>query len=242
MQSQVWDKIRKGFKDGLLSGGRAIVELFFPRICIVCGESLMRGEKYMCSACLADFPFSDPDYATQENVLNHFNEYCRPENLFSLFYYNKFSPYKNLIYRIKYRFHKELGVYLGRMLGERIQNECRADCIIPVPLHPEREKIRGFNQAGEIARGISEVLGIEVYDDVIFRIQNNASQTGKSVSERLKNVAHIFELRNPQKITGHHILLVDDVITTGATIGACLEVLTQVEEVRISLGCLAQTV
>jgi len=111
-----------------------------------------------------------------------------------------------------------------------------------VPLHPKREKERGFNQAREIACGMAETIGVDIYDDVLFRVRNNASQTGKNASERLKNVEHIFELRNPAKITGKKVLLVDDVITTGATIGACLQVLAQAGNVRFSLGCLAQTV
>lgn len=242
MARRPWLRIGGRIKDSLLSAGRAVCELFYPRICTVCGESLMKGEMYLCTTCLADFPFSDQDYATQEEVLFHFDVACRPEKLYSLFYYNKFSPYKNLIYRIKYRSHRALGSYLGHLLGEKIKNECEADCIIPVPLHPKREKERGFNQAREIAYGMAETLGVDIYDDVLFRVRNNASQTGKNASERLKNVEHIFELRNPSKIAGKKVLLVDDVITTGATIGACLQVLAQAGNVRFSLGCLAQTV
>lgn len=242
MIRQPWWRIGGWVKDRLLSSGRAVCELFYPRICTVCGESLVKGEEYLCTACLADFPFSDQDYATQEELLLNFDVACRPEKLFSLFYYNKFSPYKNLIYRIKYRSHRSLGVYLGRLLGEKIKNECEADCIIPVPLHPKREKERGFNQAREIAVGMAGVMGVDIYDDVLFRVRNNASQTGKNASERLQNVEHIFELRDPVKIIGKQVLLVDDVITTGATVGACLQVLSQAGNVRFCLGCLAQTV
>lgn len=96
MTRQLGLRIGRWLKDRLLSSGRAVCELFYPRICTVCGESLMKGEVYLCTACLADFPFSDQAYAIQEDVLLNFDAAYRPEKLFSLFYYNKFSPYKNL--------------------------------------------------------------------------------------------------------------------------------------------------
>ena len=108
MTRQLGLRIGRWLKDRLLSSGRAVCELFYPRICPVCGESLMKGEVYLCTACLADFPFSDQAYAIQEDVLLNFDAAYRPEKLFSLFYYNKFSPYKNLIYRIKYRSHRSI--------------------------------------------------------------------------------------------------------------------------------------
>lgn len=237
MGNLTWKRI----KQECLAGWTFLLGLFYPETCGVCGESLVKDEKYLCTSCLADFPLADRDFPLGRKVLEHFEESCRPRELFVLFYYNKFSPYKNLIYLVKYRSQRELGVYLGRMLGKQMLGKCEADCIIPVPLHKKREKQRGFNQAREIARGISEVTGIPLRDDVLFRVKNNVSQTGKNAAERLKNVENIFELRNPAAIRGKHILLVDDVITTGATLGACLQKLALVPGVRFSLGCLAQT-
>lgn len=242
MENAGLQRLVKFFEKFFLTSGKAVVGLLYPRVCCVCGEGLVRGEEYLCSGCLADFPFSDEDFCTQQEIGAQWEPVYRPEKLYSLYYYNKFSPYKNLIYQVKYDSHKMLGRYLGCMLGQKIVGKCTADCIVPVPLHPKREKARGFNQAREIACGMAEVLKIPVYDDVIYRIRNNASQTGKSANERFENVAHIFELRNPQKIKGRHVLLVDDVITTGATVGACLRALCAAGEVRFSLGCLAQTV
>ena len=200
MTRQLGLRIGRWLKDRLLSSGRAVCELFYPRICTVCGESLMKGEVYLCTACLADFPFSDQAYAIQEDVLLNFDAAYRPEKLFSLFYYNKFSPYKNLIYRIKYRSHRSLGIYLGRLLGEKIKNECEADCIIPVPLHPKREKERGFNQAREIACGMAETIGVDIYDDVLFRVRNNASQTGRMQAKGLKMSSIFLSCAIPLKL------------------------------------------
>lgn len=238
MPGSLWNRTREEW----MSVWTSLVDLFYPPVCEVCGESLVRSEQYLCTACLADFPFADEDYDTGKSVLEQFEEECRPEKLYSLFYYNKYGHYKQLIYLVKYQSYRRLGVYLGRMLGERIAATCRADCIVPVPLHKKRERERGFNQSLEIAKGVRDVLNIEIFDDVVFRVQNNVSQTGKNASERLKNVENIFELRNSRKINGRHILLLDDVITTGATISSCLRVLAEAGDVRFSLGCLARTI
>lgn len=127
------------------------------------------------------------------------------------------------------------------MLGMRLLGCCGADCIVPVPLHPKRERARGFNQALEIARGVSEVTGMEVMEDVLVRVKDNVSQTGKSATERRENVAGVFKAGNVARIRGRHVLLLDDVITTGATVGACLRVLEQEEGAVFSLGCLGKT-
>lgn len=219
----------------------ALVDLFYPPLCLVCGKCLVRGEKYLCSHCLADFPFADEAYSVSARVLEIFDFASRPECLYALFYYNKYSPYRKLIYAVKYLSYRELGRCLGRLLGERIKGRCQADCIVPVPLHKKREKKRGFNQAYEIACGVSEVLGIEILDDVVVRVKNNVSQSGKNVLEREQNVENIFELRDARKIAGRHVLLLDDVITTGATLKSCLQVLAQAEKVTFSLGCLGKT-
>ncbi len=220
----------------------ALLDVFYPRICEVCGSVLVEGENYLCTSCLADFPFVDEDFVIDRNILDSFNENFRPKALHALFYYNKYSDYKNLIYNVKYHSNRKLGEYLGRMLGQKIIHSCRADCVVPIPLHPKRERERGFNQAREIAKGVCEVLDIELLDKVVERIRNNVSQTGKNASERLENVSEIFGLRHPELLRGRHVLLLDDVITTGATVGACIETLAVAGDVCFSLACLARTV
>lgn len=147
---------------------------------------------------------------------------CIVKGGYSLFYYDKNSNYKNLIHAVKYASDRKLAFFLGKMLGERIKDICMADCIIPVPLHPRRERKRGFNQALIIAEGIASVLDIPVCANALVRVCDNVSQTGKSAMERRENVKDIFEFRNVLSPGFQHILLVDDVITTGATICSCL--------------------
>lgn len=224
-----------------LSFLHALIDLLYPRLCVVCRKCLTRGEHFLCTSCLYDFPFSDVRFSSEEGLLAGFEEDCRPDSLYSLFYYNKYSDYKNLIHAVKYRSRKQLGVHLGRMLGEKLCGEVNVDGIVPIPLHPDREKKRGFNQSHQIALGISEVLQVEVWDKVIVRTKNNVSQTGLKPEEREKNVEGIFVLREPSKISGKHLLVIDDVITTGATVHSCLKVLAQAGDVRFTLGCLART-
>lgn len=217
-------------------------ELLFPRLCVVCGNSLLESEKYICSVCLADLPFVENTLDSGKHILDEFPPDFRPCRFYSLFYYNKYSNYPQLIYAVKYRARKKLGIYLGRMLGRCIPADANIDGIVPVPLHPKREKARGFNQAYQIALGIQEITGLEIYSDVLIRIKDNASQTGKTTGERRENVENIFKLHHPAKIAGKHILLVDDVITTGATLGACMLILRKAEKVSFSLACVAQAV
>lgn len=231
--------IGKYIKKACLSLWTSLIDLFYPQVCEVCEESLVKGEKYICTDCLLDFPHAYESGG--ERILEQFEEDCRPLKFHALFYYNKESKYKRLIYLIKYHSYRDLAVFMGRMLGHKIAASCEADCIIPIPLHRKREKWRGFNQAREIARGVSEVLHIEIMDNVVYRKHNNTSQTKKNAAERKKNVENIFELRDPERIRGRHVLLIDDVITTGATIGSCLRVLAQAGNVKFSLGCLGQT-
>lgn len=220
---------------------QALFHLLYPPLCVVCKRGLTDGEKFLCSFCRVDFPLADGDYNVGEAVLACFPEEHRPLSFYFLFYYSRHSAYKQLIYAVKYRSRKDLGTYLGRMLGERIQGKVQADGIIPIPLHPKREKKRGFNQSRQIALGMSEVLGIPVWDDVVKRVRNNVSQTGLSADARQKNTENLFLLEKPEKIRGKHLLIVDDVITTGATIRSCMEALNAAGKVRYSLACLART-
>lgn len=218
----------------------ALIDLLYPRLCVVCRKGLTRGESFVCTSCLYDFPFSDTSVSSDRELLAGFGEECNPGKIHSLFYYNKFSDYRNLVHAVKYRSKKELGIFLGRMLGERLHG-LQVDGIVPVPLHPKREKKRGFNQSYQIALGVAEVLRTEIWDKVIVRTRNNVTQTGLEPEERKKNVEDIFVLTDAAKIAGKHVLVIDDVVTTGATVHACMKTLAEAGGVRFTLACLART-
>ena len=212
---------------------RGVVRLFYPPLCMACDASLVRGERFVCTRCLAEFPYAETLFSPATARI--------PFNYYALFHYNKHSRYKKLVHAVKYRSGRELGYYLGSMLGRRLQAAEAFDAVVPVPLHPGKERKRGYNQSVQIAAGIAEVLNKPLWDDVAVRIRNNPSQTGKNAADRRENVEDVFRLLDPDRIRGRHLLLVDDVITTGATLCSFLNELSRAGEVRFTAGCLGRT-
>lgn len=215
----------------------SLVRLLFRDVCAVCGEVLVRGEGFVCSGCLSEMPLNEgEDEAGDEELRRELGV----ENLFWLFSYNRGSDFHRVIYSIKYRSNRKLAVWAGQMLGRRIGKGHGIDCVVPVPLHRRREKERGYNQSRLIGTGIAGVLGIEVEAGVLCRVVNTTSQTGLSGEERARNVANAFATRDEGRLRGKHVLLVDDVITSGATLKACLTELRKVEGVRCSVASLGK--
>ena len=212
--------------------------LLFPRTCVVCGDVLVEGERFLCSGCLGGLPLNEGmDEGADEEMRGDLGI----ENFFWLFRYDRVSDYHRLVHAVKYRSNRELGVWVGRMLGERMGNANGIDCVIPVPLHPKRERERGFNQAFLIGTGIAEVLGIRLEPDRLRRVVNTPSQTGLEREQRTGNVANAFQLGNVEGLEGCHVLLVDDVMTSGATIRACMAELCKIRGIRVSVACLGKS-
>ena len=160
-------------------------------------------------------------------------------------YFTTGSFIQQSLHLLKYKGKKQIGDYFGQRMGMAIKKSNRfADCeiIIPLPLFAARERKRGYNQAQVIADGISKQLRIPVITDAIYRFKKTETQTNKNRIQRWKNMEQTFEIGSPHKITGKHILLVDDVITTGASLEACAMVLQKIAGVRVSICCLAHTV
>lgn len=164
------------------------------------------------------------------------------EHACSFFYFRKGSRYRKLLHMLKYQGRKDIGVFLGRQFGLELKSSelyKPITSIIPVPLHPKRFKERGYNQAEAIARGLSEAMGVPVVTDVLLRNIYTQTQTKKTRMERMQNIAGAFTICNPEKIEGGHVLLVDDVITTGATLETCTQTLIDSVNVKVSVGTLA---
>jgi ComF family protein len=218
------------------------ISLLFPRLCYACGDHLMRNEKLICTGCYVVMPRTNYHIDDKNPVAQLFWGRCLIEKAAAFSFYNKGSRIRNLIHNLKYKGIKEIGFELGRIYGLSLKSSGFTkdiDLIIPVPLHPSKKRIRGFNQSDAISDGIAEVSGVPVDTDSLIRITGSATQTRRSRYERWINVEGIFHVKYPEKLLGMHILLVDDVITTGSTIESCANELLKIEGVRVSVVALA---
>jgi len=220
------------------------LSLIYPQVCQACNKSLFKNEKVICMKCYRHLPrarFADDPKNPAAQV---FWGRVPLERVVAGFIYNKGNAVQQLIHAFKYRGFMETGIFLGEELGKEISSIKNLDdisYIIPVPLHPKKRKKRGFNQSEVIAHGIAKQISAEVNTSVLFRKTFSSTQTRKSKYERWQNVEHIFDLKDKETIAHKHILLVDDVITTGATIEACVLSLLEAEGVRVSVAALAYT-
>lgn len=220
------------------------VELFYPRLCVGCGRKLFQDEHSLCVECLSSLPLAQVHESEDNFVEQHL--YGRPyiESATTLMVYGKETVPQKIIHEIKYHGAKELAQSMGRMLGRQMKGGrfSSVDMIVPVPLHPKRLKWRGYNQSEWIAKGLSEELGVPVRSDLVERVVETSTQTNKNAEERWSNVKGIFALRQEVSTEGlkdHHLLIVDDVITTGSTLMACAAAFSHVDNVKISAASLA---
>ncbi len=212
-----------------------LFQLFFPRYCTNCEKTLLKKEPILCSECYEKLPFRYP--LTDEELKHNLSCFFKVENAYSLLYFKDQQIASNLIYALKYKNKPQVGYTLGRLLSKRIS--IHFDVVIPVPLHPKKQKKRGYNQSEKIARGISEGLGIPLDTKNLIRIKNNPSQAHlQNHTERLQNTLNIFKIVNPVFFEGQHILLVDDVITTGSTLYNSVHPFLELKNVKVSIACL----
>lgn len=223
----------------------SLSDFLFPRYCTCCAGRLALGEEFICSNCLTLMPFTHHKSFIDNPMAERFRGLVPVQKATSYFLYVKSSPYAQILFDLKYRNRPEIGFFMGRNMARsliRTDFFNDIDIIIPVPLSRQKERQRGYNQSLWIARGIADITGIPIDEKSVLRIISNPSQTTLSHTERLTNVANIFRLEHPDKMAGRHILLVDDVITTGATLLSCAEAITrQQDNVRISMLTLAQS-
>lgn len=218
-----------------------IFHLFYPHNCIGCGSDVIDKETFICLDCINDLPHTNFSMHANNPVEKKFWGKLALTSAMSQFYFSKVSIIQNIIHEFKYRSNREAGHYLGRLMGESLVNSNRfnVDTIIPIPLFEKKEKQRGFNQAAILCKGISEVMNINVLENIVTRIVHTETQTKKHRAERWQNVEKSFFVTKPELLEGKHILLVDDVITTGSTLEACGSQILKVNGVRLSIATLA---
>lgn len=219
-----------------------VVSLLFPNLCSGCGLSLYAGEKAICAHCLYDLPYTDFHLHADNRVVKQLWSRLPFEAAMAMLYFKKNTKTQNLIHNLKYNGKTEVGHLLGNLLGQKLllSEQYKAiDYIIPVPLHPKKERTRGYNQSACIADGIAEVLEVQVQKTSLIRKKITETQTRKSRFIRYENMLTVFELLEPKLFINKHILLVDDVITTGATLEACGNTLLASGIKKLSIAGLA---
>lgn len=224
----------------LLSVVHDFISLFFPRYCLACEQALVKGEDMICTGCLLELPRSGPGYDHAFFVRLHGR--LPLQAMFTLYQFSKGSRVQHLLHALKYRGQSDLGVALGRLAGHELRQRGiheRVDLIVPVPLPEKRRRVRGYNQSERFARGLAEVLQIPCSDTAMRCVQKTQSQTRRGKLQRWLNVKDSFDVTQPDFIAGQRILLVDDVITTGATVEACGVVLLSAGCKEISVACIA---
>jgi ComF family protein len=219
-------------------------ELLLPRYCKVCGQRLMQSEQHLCLGRLLELPRTHYEQEPNNLLMQHFMEWPEVVRATAYFYYYKEGKYSSLIHHLKYHDHPEVGTYLGRLAANELKQSDffeDIDLIVPVPLSKKKFRKRGYNQCDYIARGISEITGIALCTDCMERVVDTDTQTQKGRMERWKNTEGIFRIANPEILQGKHILIVDDVSTTGATLHACIYALLTVPGVHVSAFALSAT-
>lgn len=220
----------------------SLLYLFYPEVCLGCGNSLVSGEKVICTHCEVNLPrtrfHSDP----ANEVARIFWGRVKVEAATSFLYFRKGGAVQHLMHQFKYKGEREIGTCLGKMFASELESEgfySSADFIIPVPLHPDKEKKRGFNQSRVFASGLSEILSIPLETEALVRRKFSETQTKKARYKRWENVKEIFELKHKDKINGKSVILVDDVVTTGATLEACASLLIEKGNAKAGIATLA---
>jgi len=216
-----------------------LLDLISPRLCTVCGERLSVTEEVLCGKCNLHLPRTGFQHDPQENVMTKMFWGRIPiERATALFYFEAHAETANILYELKYKNHPEIGETMGRMMARELQRGDffdGIDGIVPVPLAKRRERQRGYNQSMEIAKGVSEITNLPIYNKVVKRKTFNGSQTSKGRWERNENVENVFELLDGDSVRGKHLLIIDDVVTTGATVIACAKEISKAEGVRFSV-------
>ena len=218
------------------------INLLFPDVCVVCGNALQKNEHQLCLSCLHDIPKTNYHLMPDNPIEKRFWGKVPVEQATAYFFFQKGSSFQKLLHILKYKGNKEIGELMGKYAAIDLLDAPgyeTVDLIIPVPLHPRKYKMRGYNQSEWIGKGLSLILNKPMDITTLLRVRENASQTTKTVFERYENTEGIFELSDKTVLEGKHVLLVDDVLTTGSTLEACIRALLETDGIKISIFTLA---
>ncbi|WP_316811356.1 ComF family protein [Pedobacter heparinus] len=219
-----------------------LLSLLFPRLCCGCGTDLYRGESLICSACMFRLPYTDDHLYPDNKAAKQLWARLPCNAVMSLLYFKKGARVQQLIHHLKYKGRRDLGIKLGNMIAEKLQVSpfyTGVDLIVPVPLHKSKERLRGYNQSKYIADGIAQVLHAPVSTACLVRLKATKSQTRKGRYQRFENMQTVFSITDAFIFKNKHVLLVDDVMTTGATLEACGMELLACNPTKLSIATVA---
>ena len=219
--------------------------LFFPHICAGCGTDVISHYIPICARCISRLPVTNFHHYANNPIEKYFWGRIPVFSAAAFCHFTAGSLVQHLLHQLKYKGNKEVGYVLGRMMGATLLESERfgsIDTLMPLPLFAARQKKRGYNQSAEICNGISAVMGLPVNTSAVVRLSATETQTHKNRVDRWQNMDGKFEVVNSNLLTGRHVLLVDDVITTGATLEACGQELLEIPGLKLSIATLAYTV
>lgn len=219
--------------------------LIFPHLCLACEKNSPPYGEQICTPCKASLPEANFHFDKENLFTERFWGRLELESAAALYLFTKQSRVQHIIHHLKYEGKKDVGVILGRKFGADLKRSplfSEVDLIVPVPLHFRKQRLRGYNQSEMFGIGLSESMGIPCVSNGLKRIVHSESQTKKSKEERLVKIKDVFEVNKPKVLAGKHILLVDDVMTTGATLEVCANKILQLPGTKISIATIAVAV
>ena len=219
-----------------------LLNLFFPKVCYACRNLLVDQETYICTDCRHNLPVTNYHFNNDDTVKKVLYGRVKLENATALLQFQKKGMVQHLLHGLKYKGYENIGVFLGKWLGEElktIEAYGNIDAVVPVPLHKRKQRKRGYNQVEKFGLEIAKALDVEYIDTVLLKTTSTKTQVFKERIARWNNNNEVFSITNHNTIANKHILLVDDIITTGATIEACANVLLNAKNVKISLATMA---
>lgn len=219
-----------------------LIQLFFPRTCLSCNTLLTENDKEICHLCLGKMPYTTYRFDRKNTVYQQIIPFVEIEAAVSLVFFSKEGIVQELMHQLKYKGHQEIGRLFGILVGEQILSsgdKTQIDVVVPIPLHPKKLRKRGYNQLTEFGKALSNILQSEYDEKLLYKKISNETQTRKNALERKENVKGIFDLFYPENYQNKHILLIDDVITTGATLVEAAGTLKKIKGAKISIATIA---
>lgn len=218
--------------------------LFYPNICVNCEVTLLQNEKYLCTVCNNDLPIIDDNPHTNVTLESTFFGKVPIKSIRSFLYYQKHGITQKIIHELKYKNQQQIGSFIGNWFGTQLKESGifnNIDYIIPVPLHSKKLKTRGYNQLTKFGQTLSNILNIKYIPDILIKVSVSKTQTLKERFERFSDNKTKFKLKNYNFLERKHVLLIDDVITTGATLETCCKELLKTKDITISIATMAYT-